>query len=433
MGSYYVVCISSVLGVALKNQLFGFTLIVLDGDVASIGNGLLFSLNVVFSFFAGAIVSQLGCIWSQALGHCLTIVYVAFLSVCVFVGAESPLQWPFCLVGVCLASLAQPIENTMFGLLVERTSQVLAAETKDASVTAGSMRASLMAAFSIIVSCTNIAVNSETGVLLGVLKHVGGPDFGVEVMFPALSLLMVGALAMLAFAKEPPIADGKNSEKSLRREVGNMCRLWRDPRIWLLGFAPVCLGLSNAWMLVALSKPASTHLGEASVAYLLLIQSVGQIVLPKPISWLMPKTGADVWVGLGALNYLLMPVLYWFASQLTRSWGISIWYALMGAAWSIYDVVSRSIVLDHFPKEQSSYAFATMNAQMCATQALVFFLGRQTSPSEMAVLIMMAAACMLPAHLAAKWLKKRWGGAAAERPEAVWCSPVRAAPHEIAV
>jgi len=416
MGSYYIMCISHVLGVSLKNQLFEYTAIVLARDVASIGNGLLFSLNVVVSFFAGVIVSQLGCIWSQALGHCLMIVFVALLSVCVFVGAESSLQWPFYLVGVCLASLAQPVENTMMGPLVERTSQILAAETKDASVTAGSMRASLMATFTIIVSCTHIVVNSATGVLLSVLEDAGGPEFGVEVMFPTLSLVILLALAMMAFAREPPVADGKHAEKSLRREVGNMCCLWRDPRIWLLGFAPLCLGLSNAWKLVALSRSASAHLGQASVAYLLLIQSVGQIVLPKPISWLMPKTGADVWVGLGALNYLLMPVIYWLVPQLTGSWGISIWYAMMGVAWSIYDVVARSVVLDHFPKEQSSYAFATMNVQMFATQALMFFLGRKRSPGELAVLMIVTAVCMFPAYLAASWLKRRWDESA-ERPE----------------
>jgi len=407
--SYVIMCLSHVLGVSLKNQLFEYTTVVLNKDIASIGNGMLFSLNVVVSFFAGVIVSRLGCMGSQALGHVLMVVFVALLSVCVFVGAESSLQWPFYIVGVCVAAFAQPVENTMMGPLVERTAQVLAAEAKDTNVTVTSLRASLMATFATIVSCAHIIVNGATGAALQALDRGRDPEsrFAVKVMFPSLTLLILMALGMMAFAKEPPVADDKQVKKSLRVEAGNMFRLWRDPRIWLLGFAPLCLGLSNAFKLVALSPQAHKHLGQASIAYLLLIQSAGQILLPKPISWVISKTGADVWVGVGALNYLAAPLLFFFANDLTCNWGISMWYVSLGVAWSIYDVVARAVVLDHFPKEQAPYAFATMNVQMFSTTALMFFLGRQKTPEELAIVTVVAAACMFPGYMLAKYLKGR--------------------------
>merc|ERR1719277_2213377 len=109
---------------------------------------------------------------------------------------------------------------------------------------------------------------------------------------------------------------------------------------------------------------------------------------------------------MGALNYMLMPVLYLTANSLTHGWGIMTWYVMMGVAWSIYDVVARSVVLEHFPKDQAGYAFATMNVQMFSTQALMFFLGRKRSPGELAVLMILTAVCMFPAYLAASWLKR---------------------------
>jgi hypothetical protein len=263
-----------------------------------------------------------------------------------------------------------------------------------------------MATFTIIVSSSHIIVNGLTGEALQALDRGRDPEsrFAIKVMFPSLSFIILMAMGMMAFAKEPPVADDKHVKKSLRVEAGNMFRLWRDPRIWLVGFAPLCLGLSNAFKLVALAPQAHKHLGQASIAYLLLIQSAGQILLPKPISWFMPKTGADVWVGVGAFNFLAAPLLFFFANNLTLNWGISIWYVSLGVAWSIYDVVSRAVVLEHFPKEQAPYAFATMNVQMFSTSALMFFLGRQKTPEELASVTVAAAACMFHVYMLAKYL-----------------------------
>merc|ERR1719476_502764 len=135
---------------------------------------------------------------------------------------------------------------------------------------------------------------------------------------------------MMALTREPPTTDGRNDTRSLRRDVKNMCHLWQDPRIWLLGFAPLSLGLANAWKLVTLAPEAKRHLGADAVAYLLIAQAVVQIVLPKIISSIMPRTGSGVWIGLASLNYLLMPVLFWTSPSLTQSWGIMTWYAMMG-------------------------------------------------------------------------------------------------------
>jgi len=417
IGSYYLMIISHVLGVALKNQLFEYTRVVLATNVFSLGNGLLFTLNVAASFFAGAIVSQLGCVGSQVLGHVLMLGFVACLSLCVFVGKEESLQFPLYLTGVLIASIAQPVENTMMGPLVERTSQVLVAESKDLDATVSSARASLMATFTVCVSCTHIVVNFSTGSLLKALERARGQEFGIKVMFPALSLFIFLALAIMMIVREPPAADERKERKSMRREVRNMCRLWQDPRIWLLGFAPLSLGLANAWKLVALSGEAKEHLGASAVAYLLLAQSLGQVILPKPIACLLSRTGAAVWMGLGALNYLLMPVIYWTANSLTQGWGIMTWYVMMGVAWSIYDVVARSVVLEHFPKEQSGYAFATMNVQMFSTQAVMFFLGRKRTPGELAAVMLVVSACMLPGYVVAESLRKRIVGQA-ERSDA---------------
>jgi len=410
-GNFYVMILSHILGVALKNQLFEYTAIVLAPDVASLGNGLLFSGNVVVSFFAGTIVSQLGCRGSQVLGHVLMLGFVALLSVCVFAGSGSSLQWPLYLTGVAIASLAQPVENTMMGPLVELTSQVLAANLKDqdqdADVAMRSLRSGLLVTFTVCVSCTHIVVNGLTGCLLQVLQRTRGKEFAITAMFPALSAFIFFALAMMVFTREPPQAECGGGRKSLGQEVRNMCRLWQDPRIWLLGFAPLSLGLANAWKLVALSREANKHLGAHAVAYLLLVQSLGQIVLPKLIGCLLPRTGAGLWFGIGALNYMLMPMLYWSATSLTQGWGIMAWYVMMGIAFSIYDVVARTVVLEHFPKEQAGYAFATMNVQMFATQALMFFLGRQKSPSELAALLLVVSSCMLPGYLLAECLRKR--------------------------
>merc|ERR1712048_73749 len=226
-------------------------------------------------------------------------------------------------------------------------------------------------------------------------------------MFGALSLFLLMALAMMALTREPPTTDGRNDTRSLRRDVKNMCRLWQDPRIWLLGFAPLSLGLANAWKMVAFTRVATKNLGLSAVAYLLLMQSLGQIVLAKPLGYLLPKTGAGVWVSLSALNYLLMPTVYLTASSLIEGWGILTWYVMMGLAWCIYDVVARTVVLEHFPSEQSGYAFATMNVQMFSTQALMFFLGAKRSPEELAVVLLVVSTCVLPGYLLAEYLKKR--------------------------
>jgi len=264
-----------------------------------------------------------------------------------------------------------------------------------------------MSTFTIIVGSLHIIVNASTGALLGVLQRARDGDFAIKVMFPCLTLIIFLALALMVFVREPPRADGTGDRKSWRREVRNMCGLWQDPRIWLLGFAPLSLGLANAWKLVTLAPEAKINLGADAVAYLLTAQAVVQIVLPKIISSIMPRTGSGVWIGLASLNYLLMPVLFWTSRSLTQSWGIMTWYAMMGVAWSIYDVVARSVVLEHFPKEQASYAFATMNLQMFSTQALIFFLRPLLTPGQLAGFMLAVSACMLPGYLVAEWLRAR--------------------------
>merc|ERR1719277_1882712 len=110
---------------------------------------------------------------------------------------------------------------------------------------------------------------------------------------------------------------------------------------------------------------------------------------------------------MGALNYMLMPVLYLTANSLTQGWGIMTWYVMMGVAWSIYDVVARSVVLEHFPKEQATYAFATMNVQMFVTSAFMFFFKPKIPRDYLAAVMLVVSGCMLPGYMIAECLKKR--------------------------
>jgi len=404
--NYMVFLVSHVFGIALKNQLFAYTEVVLTKETASIGNGLLFCFNVIASFFAGAIVAQLGCKWSQVLGHFLTLGYVTFLSICVFLGSDNGAQMPVYLAGVLIASVAQPVENTMVGPLVEGTAQALAAENADTAMTPNSLRSSLMSTFAIILACVHIFVNFGTGTIMTALSNAHDEETAIKIMSPMLSLLVFCALAATFICRDPPNA-GKDKKRTVRHDLGNMCFfLASEPRIWLLGFVPFALGSAQAWILVSLVPEAKDHLGADAIAYLLLVQSISQIILPKPISCLYAKTGASLWVGFASLNYLLMPILFWTAFSLCKGWAISVWYIMMGAAWAIYDVVARTVVLEHFPHEPS-YAFATMNIQMFSTQALMFFLRPLLTRDQLAMILMVVSACILPGYLLATRLKHR--------------------------
>jgi hypothetical protein len=411
-GSFNILATSYILGLNCYRLCYEFTAVVLAPNVASIGNGVTFSFFVFYSFFTGVVVSQLGYVRSLALGHCLFLAFVAIMAACVFVGVEDSLQWPLYLAGACVSGAAQPLEETSIGPLAEGTARLVTAEAKDPDVTVRSTRVRLMAKFTMIVAGVQVVMNTAIGVLLSVLGKARGPHFAVVVMLPVVALIIVLALAMQAFASEAPVADDAHAKKSLRQEVASLCRLWQDPRIWLLSFSPICFGLAEGWRVAALTRVVSNRLGEASLVYLLLISATSQIVFPKPISWLMPKTGATLWVCLGALNYLLMPLLYWIANPLAYNWGISLWYVLMGVGRAVYDVVFKSVALDHFSKDQSPYVFATMNFQRFPCQGLMFFLSEKMSASELAVLLMVAAICIVPGNLAAHCLTKRLGAEA---------------------
>merc|ERR1711879_839075 len=105
-----------------------------------------------------------------------------------------------------------------------------------------------------------------------------------------------------------------------------------------------------------------------------------------------------------------MPVLFWlapsFAPTLVEGWGIVVFYICMGLGWPWYDVVVRAVALDNFPKEQSPYAFASLNMFSFGMQAMYFFLGNSLSHSQTALMLFILALCIVPGYLLAKQLQK---------------------------
>lgn len=354
-GNYNLYILAFSIGLGLPTQLFEFAPSVMRGNVFKNGTGELMAAVVVFSLAAGAAVNQLGVRTAQSAGLVLMIGFMGCLTAIVFLGQSSMLEWPLYMSGGLFCGVAMALMPAALGPAAERTAQLCAAGDPTTSV--DQMRSSLMANFAVASNFVQLLIGGSVTIGLLMMELEGVSDEkSFKILFPVLtSFCFLGLANMYLVADFPNLNPG--AEKSCRKEVRNLFRLWKDPRIWLLGLGSMCTGLASAWKVSAFSGPLKENIGPQANAIVNNVQCVVSISASQPLHKAMSKTGVMPWIIFGGALYTSMPLLFWVApsvlSTLVEGWGIVVFYILMGFGWPWYDVVIRAVTLDHFPGEQS--------------------------------------------------------------------------------
>merc|ERR1719210_126095 len=180
-----------------------------------------------------------------------------------------------------------------------------------------------------------------------------------KLLFPVLTVFLLGSLATMWVVKEPPAVGGE-VRKGCRQEVNTLARLWKDLRIMLLAISAFSQGFASSWKSATFSDAISEQLGESSISLFNFLQPLVGLVIAKPIGWSVPHFGMGTWMLVQAVVYFMMPMLYWYLPVISEGWGMLYFYFSMAVVDTIYSVVVQAILLEHFPGDQAAYVFATM-------------------------------------------------------------------------
>mmetsp|Transcript_13915 Transcript_13915/g.33174 ORF Transcript_13915/g.33174 Transcript_13915/m.33174 type:complete len:423 (-) Transcript_13915:90-1358(-) len=370
---------------------------VLGSEVASVGNGILYSMTIFASLFVAApMINALGAKASLLCSMFLYCIYAFDFMLAVIFKDVAAVSWAAFAVGSVCGGLAAGAMWTAQGSYFSSTATLLAA-AEDQPRTAAT--ASLAGNFAFMY------LLCEVGSKLG---YSALQQFGVEPWAIGLVYVGLGGLAWVAtFWVTSLEVDGQTVNPLSK--VWAVTSLWSDANIWLLSPTNLSFGFAAAFMNGYVnSNIARRELGPAWVGALAAITAATAALLSGPLGLLSKRVGKGPLIALGASCFLCVPLCL-FTLGCCEGWGwwLIILYLLQGTGRAVYESTNRAIFSDFFAGEEAEGAFANCMLQTSLSFAICFFLQTSLTGCTLASIVLILAALTPVSYACARWVRRQ--------------------------
>jgi len=369
----------------------------LGKDVASIGNGVLYSFTLLASLFLSApMVSTVGPKASLITGMVLYCIYVGGFALAAFFSSVEALTWLFFVGGSVCGGVAAGVLWTAQGGYFASTATQLAAATGQSRE---AMTGALSGQFAFVYLIFEVASK---------LGFSGLQRLNIQPALIGVVYLLLGGLATLCMTRVYRL-QSQSAAVSPLAKVWAVTSLWSDPLIWLLSPTNLTFGFAAAFMNGYVNANfASKELDKAVVGLLAAITAATAAVLGQAFGLLSSAAGKGPVIILGALCFMCIPLCL-FVLNCCGGWGwwLICLYLLQGSGRAVYESTNRAMFSDFFTGPATEGAFANCMFQSSVSFALCFFLQTVLDGRTLAGIVLALAAVTPLAYWGASTVRAR--------------------------
>lgn len=414
----------------------GYASSVLQKDVGSASNGVLYGVTVVSSFaLAPLINSVIGPKWGMIVAMTSYTIYVAMFAAAAISCAEhaldakgneyckvgGDLQWFLVMLGATIGGLGAGIlwtcQGAFFAAIVEKvaavkqrvialqfggTSEEIEKKVKE------DVSADLAGEFAWYYLGLECVAKVMFTLLQEYVKMKTATAFFIYAFVSAASTLV------FAFSKDLRGSAVPGQRPSMLAKAAAAVDLWADPKIWLLMFTNLTFGFSVAWLngYVNGNYLAKAVSSTSFIGFLGALIALIAAISSRIFGWISRTWGKMPIVLIGAICFFLVGAL----SKITApngegpggwGWGIVVFYLLQGFGRGVYESTNKGIFADFFPGPQAPGAFANVMMQGTLSGAIAFFLVSADQIEPVLWLLLTFSVLTMPGLLAATALRSR--------------------------
>eukprot|EP00416_Gambierdiscus_australes_P020384 CAMPEP_0171063600 /NCGR_PEP_ID=MMETSP0766_2-20121228/5769_1 /TAXON_ID=439317 /ORGANISM="Gambierdiscus australes, Strain CAWD 149" /LENGTH=440 /DNA_ID=CAMNT_0011519535 /DNA_START=49 /DNA_END=1367 /DNA_ORIENTATION=+ len=370
---------------------------VLRVDVASLGNGVLYTMTILASLFVAApMVDTLGPKASLLNSVLLYCVYAGGFATALFFKDLQSVTWMAFVAGSVCGGLAAGVLWTAQGSYFAISSSLLATAEGTTREAATSSLAGMFA---------SMFLTFEVG---SKLFYSGMQQLNVEAWAISLAYVALGLLSWAMMSSVRSLSS-KRMVVDPFAKVWAVTSLWSDPTIWLLAPTNLAFGFSAAFMNGFVnSRFTSAELGPSAVGVLAATTAATAALLARPFATLSRLRGKGPVVTFGAACFLGVPLCL-FLSGCCRGWGwwLMSLYILQGMGRAVYESTNRAVFSDFFADTEVEAAFANCMLQASLSFAVSFFLQTSLAGPTLAAAVFVLALLAPLGYAAARALQRR--------------------------
>jgi len=392
--------------------ILGYAPVILpSGPIVRVGSCVLW-LTLSLSCFLGAgpLVSKLGVKRAMLVGlFCFDAFYVLF-AICTLM-KPGVAQWGPFMLGMFLLGFGVAIMMTAISLYMANVAAILAEESPEETV--DEMTHHLGGSLAVWSLGTEVFFKLATGAL----EEFALPSFLVIAIWTVLAVLCTFLFMLVRDTSSWSKAITTNHDASAS-EVRAFFRLWRDPKLWLLGFTNFTFAFVDALM----SNYVNPHyvapmLGTSAIGVVTAVASLVGAVLAKPYSLFGAYLGDSFSMLVGALSFAVVPCAILFTNIATEGgWWVLFVYVGLGSGRAITEGVYRAMFAKYFPGRLLDAAYANFTFQGAAVETACNFAQIVASKDLLLYTSLTLAAATVPMYFAADGLHKREEGLKEESP-----------------
>ena len=344
-------------------------------DVATFGNGLLYAVTLLSSLLLGApVVGQFGPKGGLTFGMFFYCLYIACFAASLFWDA----QWPLFTAGSACGGLAAGVLWTAQGTYFASSASEIARANEQSR---DEVTADLSGQFAFCY----LLLEVFSKVCFSLLQTLG-----IEVGYIAACYFLVGVVSFLFMFQIYDLPGPSAPSSKPLDKVFACISLWSDPAIWLLAPTNLSFGFCAAYMNGFVNaKFAAEELGQESVAFLGAVTALTAAGLAKAYGPLSKDFGKGFVITLGAASAIAIPLLT-FGGCVGWGWLLLSLYFLQGSVRAVYESTNRATFSDFFPG-QSEGAFANCMLQSSLGFATCFFLQNSLRSDQLSIIIIALA------------------------------------------
>ena len=356
----------------------------LNLDVATFGNGLLYIVTICSSLLLGApAVGRFGPKGGLIFGMIFYCFYIAFFASSLLF---SDLQSLLFTAGSACGGLAAGVLWTAQGTYFSSSASKLSQATQEDLATA---TADLSGEFAFAYLFLEVL----SKLLFSFLQTLG-----VQISIIAGLYFLTASVSVLLILQIYDLPSESKSEPVFKKALAAIS-LWSDPTLWLLAPTNFCFGFCAAYMNGFVNaRFAAQELGEQSVAFLGAVTALTAAFLAKTYGALSNQQGKGFVIFLGALSAVAIPLLT-FNGCVGWGWSLLSLYFLQGSVRAVYESTNRAVFSDFFPG-RSEGAFANCLLQSSLGFATCFFLQNSLTDQLSTIIILLALSTTVGYNLA---------------------------------
>lgn len=373
---------------------------ILDTTLGDASDGTVY-LTYTFSalLFATTIVESLGPKNSLVVG---ILLYVGYL-ICYMLANVSVIEdslsgeWTVIMIGALLGGFASgflwPAQGLYFTASAARYAKAAGIEV----VEANDMFAGLFACIYVGSQCL---LQLFSALVLEFTDWTDVDLFGVFAIITVIAAIAVG------FIKDLKLPESANKGKALQERASEVMKISLfNPRIVVLMPINIAFGFSSAFMSSYMDeRTVSDHLNSYAVGYAGIIQTGTVAILSVPLSFVAKYYGKASVMALGAAAYMILSSMYFGYNngQLGRWSVVPGLYVLYGIARCTWENTVKALYADLFQGPDAPAAFANIYFISGLAGSIYYFIISSLIRVELAALIFVPAALILPGYLTAK-------------------------------